>query len=346
MSREDVKTAVQELRSELPSEVIRIGDVELDSEVRDYVSTQCPILDIAIGRTGIPVGRLTTIIGLEAAGKSTLGLHLLAETQRREGIAVLADTEKRYWKERAARLGVDQELLVRLSTNTVEETFDAIRQVIEVARKKMPERLICVVWDSIAGTLAKAELEADYGDIVTAPYGKTVGPGLRKLNPLIAKNRVAVVFINQLREVLDFTGFGRPKLRMVAEKPLTYWSSLKINLNRIKRVGDPKAPTGITVEAQIVKSNIAPTEGHRCVFDIDYLTGIDRAGAALDVAVRFKLVEVKAGGWYAYNGHKFQRGGFAQLYEEDANLRLYIEQLPRAWSDELDAEYRQPKGSR
>lgn len=333
ISTSDLGTAIADLRGHLDPKQVSIGDVDLDSEVRDYVSTQCPLLDIAIGRPGIPVGRLTTIIGLEASGKSTVGLHLLAETQQRGGIAVLADTEKRYWKERAERLGLDQDLLLRLSGETVEEVFDQIHKTIDDVRAVLPDHLITIVWDSLAGTPTNADIKADAGEFITANYSRIVRPALRKLHTKVATQNIALVFINQLSQQIDFGGFGRPKLVMVAEKALTYWSSVKIDLTQVGRLGEKDTPSGIQVKANVVKNTVAPPF-RTCVFEIDFNTGINRYGAALDAAVGCGLIVMK-GGWYKWGERSFRKEDFTPIYDSDEELRLMVAMLPTAWAQLL-----------
>jgi len=328
---------LREIQEATGDERIIVGaGAQLDSKVLEYVSTQCPILDYTFGHPGVPTGRLTTIIGTEASGKSTVGLHLLAETQRRGGIAVLADSERRYWQDRAIRLGIDDDLLLQLQGETLEDVLRQIQTVVKVSREKFPDRLVTIVYDSIAGSPSKADIEADFGDTTVAAHARELSRALRKLHPMIARERVALVVVNQLRHKIEFSRWGKPEMTMLGEKTLNYWTSLKVHLVEAQRLGDPTKPTGIKVKARIVKSTVGDPY-RECMFDIDFQTGIDKVGSALDCAVEVGIIEDNKG-WYAYGGKKFRRDAFGPILEGDAELQERIAKAPTDWQIPLPKE--------
>ena len=312
--------------------VIALGYEPTDSDVGQYLDTQCPMLNYIIGRPGVPVGRLTTVIGLEASGKSTLGLHLLAETQRRGGIAVLVDSERRYWKERAERIGIDHDSLVQLIGDTLEESLRLIEHFIIAVRKENDKIPLTIVYDSVAGSPTVADVEASYSDNIPAKHARVLSIAMRRIHPLISRHNVTLVFINQLRNKIQFGwGGGRPQMVMLGEHPLTYWSSLKIHLQQVQRVGSTDDPTGIVVAAEILKNTTAPPF-RKCQFTIDFMDGIDYVSSALDVALAIGLVEQNRG-WFRVQGEDkpFRRDAFGEVLEQRPDLLEEIQKAPLRW---------------
>lgn len=324
----------EELKKITDRRLLAVGDESLDADVTGYVSTQCPMLNWAIGRPGIPRGRMTTIIGLEASGKSTALLHILAETQRIGGIAALIDAERRHWRERAERIGLDHDRLVQLQGATLEENLELIEKFVRAVRTRDPNIPLTIGYDSVAGSPTKADLDGSYGDAIPAKHARLLAIGMRRIHPLIARERVALVMVNQLRDKLQF-GFtlGRPQMVMLGEHPLTYWSSVKLHLQQAQRLGEADAPTGITVNCEILKNTVAPPF-RKCQFNIDFQTGIDAVGSALDLAVKVGIIEGKSG-WYRYEGYdkSFQRGDFADVLAQHPELQRLIAAAPLLWTE-------------
>lgn len=313
---------------------VSVGDSYNSDKVTDYIDTGCPSLNLAIGRKGIPVGLLTTIVGLEASGKSTLGLHLLANTQAKGGIAVLIDSECRLWRERAERIGIDFDRLVQVRGATLERNLEVIEEIIMTVRKEDTDVPITIVYDSIAGSPTKADIDATYEDSIPARHARVLSVAMRRLCPLAARQQVTLVFINQLRTKISFGySFGKPQMVMVGEHPLTYWSSLKIHLQQAQRLGESDSPTGILVNAEIVKNTIAPPF-KRCQFVIDFKSGIDWVASAFDVALKVGLIEGNRG-WYRVKGEDkpFRKDDFAQVLEQHPDLRQAIIDAPLRWTN-------------
>ncbi len=313
----------------------QIGVEGLESEVSGFVSTQCPMLDYIIGQPGIPKGRLTTIVGQEGSGKSTLALHLLKETQKNGGIGVLADTEHRLWTDRASKIGIDfDNNFIFLRPETLEETMDGVEQVVMGIREEDPEIDVTIVVDSIAGAPTQADLSLKYGETLPASHARLIALALRRIHPLISRERVCLIFVNQLRYKIDFGRWGPPQMVMLAEKSINYHSSLKLYLEQSAKLGDVKSPTGIRVAATVLESRISPREGWKCTFDLDFRTGIDTFGSALDVLVVANAVTF-AGGWYDFEGTKFRRGDFAKIVEKNPTLLEFVQVAPVMWQEEV-----------
>lgn len=310
---------------------VKTGNEVIDSDVSEYISTQCPALNVAIGRPGIPVGRLTTLIGLEASGKSTLALHILIETQKIGGIAVLFDAEKRYDKERGARMGIDNSRLITPNGETLEDMLEQMHALIDAVREETPDRVLTIVLDSVAGSAVRADLDPENNSKIT--HAPVLSAALRPLHAKISKQRVALVFVNQLRHNIVFgPSYGKPDLIMVGEKSLTYWSSLKIMTTQAGRLGDDKQnPYGIMVRAECLKNTVAPPF-RQAIFNVNFQTGVDWMNSALDVAVSVGLV-VQTSAWYKYGdeGKSFQRKDWPELLAEKPELMEMIKAAPLLW---------------
>ena len=189
-----------------------LDDQEDASQVTDFLSTGNVVLDLIISNRpngGYPVGRITEITGLESCGKSLLSAHALAETQRRGGVAVYIDTEYAADPQFLQAIGVDTNKMLLIQKNTVEDIFDKIEEIVALVRKSTKDRLVTIVVDSVAAATTKAELATDNGKDGYAT-GKAIilSKVMRKLTEMIAKQRIVVIFVNQLRQKMGFVGFG------------------------------------------------------------------------------------------------------------------------------------------
>lgn len=275
-----------------------MGDREVDSAIKDWISTQCAMLDLAIsGGKGIPVGRISLIKGRESAGKTALATHILAETQRRGGIAVLLDTEYSYDPDRAKALGVDLPKLIVGQPDTMEEAWGQMFEMIDLIRKTHKDRLVTIVWDSVASSPPEAELK---GEVGAATYGlpaKLVSQGMRNAVKRIASQRICLVFVNQIRDNVGVT-FG-PTTTMIAEHPLMFHSSVVIDLARVEVLATTtatKEPYAIKVRAKVSKNKVAPPF-REAEFLIRFDVGIDRYESLLKAGVKLGIIQV-AGAYY------------------------------------------------
>lgn len=316
---------------------VRLADSELDSDVVDYVSTQAANLNLAIGRPGIPVGRLTTIIGAEASSKSTLADHILAETQRRGGIGVLIDAERTYARDRAERMGIDHSRLVYTEGTTVEGTFELLNGMVDDVREDNPGKLVTVVWDTISGSPTEAELKGEYRP---GEHAKSVSKWMRVIHPKVAKHRLTLVIVNQLRERFDFGGsafLGRSHRKtMIAEKALRYWSSVILDCSQTGRIGEAQQPTGIMAKIYVDKNKVAPPF-RTALVPVDFLHGIDRVACKLEAAKTAGIVEVR-GAWTYYGQDKFQAKNWGRFLGEHPDLEEKLAAAPEAWQVKLREE--------
>lgn len=316
---------------------VSLGEETLDSDVTEWISTQVATLDRAIGRPGIPVGRLTNIYGEEASGKTTLGLHLLAETQRIGGFAILIDSEGRYHREWGERIGVNHDRLIVLRPVTLEETLEEINGVIEEIRNRTLKAPVLIVWDSLAASIPKARLDAGFGDAVVANYGRIMSLELPRIKYQISNQRIALVIINQLRAKLEIGSWSfKPSFTQVANYSLRYYSSLRIFCRSLRKIGDAECPEGMEMEARIEKNDMAPP-WRRATYIIRFDRGIDVVQSALTVAVDLGLVEQR-GGWYRYGGKAFRADDFGEILKADAELQKAIREASLQWMEKKPSQ--------
>jgi recombination protein RecA len=293
------------------------------TNVKDWVSTGNAMLDVAISNRpygGLPVGRITEITGLEQSGKSLLSAHLLAETQRKGGVAVLIDTETAVSREFLEAIGVDISKLLYVSVDTVEGIFEACETIIEQVRKGDKDRLVTIVVDSVAAASTHKELEADYGkDGYATDKAIIISKAMRKITNMIGRQSIALIFTNQLRQKMNAM-FGDPWTTS-GGKALAFHASVRV---RLKNMGQLKAGdriVGIKVRCQVIKNRMGPPLRH-ADFDIFFDRGIDNYGGWLSVMKDAKLVK-QGGAWYEYTDidtgevMKFQSKDFAKLLENE-----------------------------
>jgi recombination protein RecA len=293
------------------------------TNVKDWVSTGNAMLDVAISNRpygGLPVGRITEITGLEQSGKSLLSAHLLAETQRKGGVAVLIDTETAVSREFLEAIGVDVSKLLYVSVDTVEGIFEACETIIEQVRKGDKDRLVTIVVDSVAAASTHKELEADYGkDGYATDKAIIISKAMRKITNMIGRQSIALIFTNQLRQKMNAM-FGDPWTTS-GGKALAFHASVRV---RLKNMGQLKAGdriVGIKVRCQVIKNRMGPPLRH-ADFDIFFDRGIDNYGGWLSVMKDQKLVK-QGGAWYEYTDidtgevFKFQSKDFAKMLENE-----------------------------
>jgi recombination protein RecA len=286
-------------------------------------------LDVAISNRpygGFPVGRICEITGLEQSGKSLLSAHILAETQRKGGVAVLIDTETAVSREYLEAIGVDISKLLYVSVDTVEGIFEACETIIEKVRTGDKDRLVTIVVDSVAAASSKKEMEADYDkDGYATDKAIIISKAMRKITNMIGRQSIALVFTNQLRQKMNAM-FGDPWTTS-GGKALAFHSSVRL---RLKNMGQLKAGdriVGIKVRCQVIKNRMGPPLRH-ADFDIFFDRGIDNYGGWLSVMKDGKIVK-QAGAWYEYididSGEvmKFQSKDFPKMLE-NAELKDQI----------------------
>jgi recombination protein RecA len=296
------------------------GEESTPTDFTDFISTGATMLDIAIANRphgGIAVGRITELTGLEGSGKSLVGASMIADTQKRGGIAVLIDTETAVNAEFYTAIGVNMKKLVYANLITVEDIFDAIVDIIERVRtNEKKDKLVTIVVDSVAAASTKAEIE---GAFAKEGYGMEkaylISKAMRKITGLIGSQRIALVFTNQLRQKLNAPAFSDPWTTS-GGKAIAFHASTRIRLSQTGKLKDSDGNiVGVSVKADIVKNRLGPPH-RKAEFNIYFNRGIDDNSSWLDVLSDIGVVK-KSGSWYTYEDIKFQSKEFASVLEAD-----------------------------
>jgi len=306
------------------------GSNATPTDIKEFISTGSSVLDLAIANRpngGVAVGRITEINGLESSGKSLIGTHILSETQKRGGVAVYIDTETSVSREWLETIGVDVSKLLYLHVETVEDIFECIESIIVKIRESDRDRLVSILVDSLAGASTKVEMEADFEkDGWATSKAIIVSKAMRKITQMIGRERIALVFTNQLRQKLGVM-FGDPWTTS-GGKALPFHASTRIrlkNMGQIK-VGAKNDVIGMKCRAQIIKNRLGPPLRH-ADFNLYFDSGIDDKGSWLQVLKDHKLLKI-AGAWYTleYKGKdiKFQSKDFEKKLEENDGLKEYL----------------------
>jgi recombination protein RecA len=286
----------------------------------ETVSTGSLSLDLALGG-GVPKGRIIEIYGPESSGKTTLAYHVIAEAQKKGGIAAFIDAEHALDPEYARNIGVDTEKLLISQPDTGE-------QALEIAETLVRSNSIDVlVVDSVAALVPKAEIEGDMGDSHMGLQARLMSQALRKLTGIISKSNTVVIFINQIRMKIGVM-FGNPETTSGGQA-LKFFSSVRMDIRRSEQLKDGENVIGNRVKVKIVKNKVAPPF-RTAEFDIMYNEGISKPGEIIDLGVKYGLVG-KAGAWYEYSGEKIGQGREAakQFLKDNGKIAVEIESKVR-----------------
>jgi len=280
------------------------GDEDSPCNVDEWISTGSTMVDLAISNRpngGFPVGRITEITGLEASGKSLLAAHALVSTQKKDGLAVYIDTENAVSREFLEAIGLDLEKMLYVPLETIEDIFESIETIVESVRKASKKRLVTIVVDSIMGASTKVEMAGDYDkDGWATTKAILLSKAMRKITNMIGRERVCLIFTNQLRTRLGVS-FGDP-WTTAGGKAVAFHSSVRL---RLKSVGQIKLKVegrdeilGMQTRCQVIKNRMGPPL--RSVdYDIYFDSGIDDYGSWLEVMKNYNLV-TQAGAWYTW----------------------------------------------
>ena len=274
------------------------------TDIKDFVSTGSTLLNLAISNKpngGIAVGRITEINGLESSGKSLIGAHILAETQRKGGVAVYIDTETSVSREFLEAIGIDVGNMLYVHLETVEDIFEAIEKIVVKIRESERDRLVTILVDSLAGASTHSELEGDFEKDGWAT-GKAIiiSKAMRKITQMIGRQKIALVFTNQLRQKLGVM-FGDPWTTS-GGKALPFHASTRIRLKNLGQIKDKKTNTiGMKMRAQVIKNRLGPPMRH-ADFNLYFESGIDDDGSWLQVLKDHKLLK-QGGAWYTMKNH-------------------------------------------
>ena len=306
------------------------GDTKAPSEVRGWVKSGSSMLDLAISNReegGFPVGRITEITGLEASGKSLLAAHALANTQKQGGLAVYIDTENAVSREFLEAIGLDLEKMLYVPLETIEDIFEAIESIVESIRKSNKDRLVTIVVDSVMGASTKIEMAKEYDkDGYATSKAIILSKGMRKLTNMIGREKICLIFTNQLRTRLG-VAFGDPYTTS-GGKAIPFHASVRLRLKsvgqiKVKKDGVDQA-IGIKTRCQVVKNRMGPPL-KTVDYDIYFESGIDDFGGWLNIMKQFKLVNT-AGAWYTFvrtdgSEVKFLSKDFEKKLEEVPGLK-------------------------
>lgn len=288
----------------------------------DFIPTGSLDLDIALGIGGIPKGRIIEVYGPESSGKTTVALHVIAESQKRGGIAAFIDAEHALDPGYARKLGVDVENLVISQPDTGEQALEIAEALVRSGAVDI------VVVDSVAALVPKAEIEGDMGDSHMGLQARLMSQALRKLAGAINKSQTTCIFINQLREKIGVM-FGNPETT-TGGRALKFYASVRMDVRRIDTIKQGDEILGNRTRVKIVKNKVAPPF-KQAEFDIMYGQGISKEGNILDAGVSAEIVK-KSGSWYSYGEHRLGQGreNSKDFLKENPDISLEIENKVRA----------------
>jgi recombination protein RecA len=277
----------------------------------EAISTSSISLDAALGVGGVPRGRIIEIYGPESSGKTTICLHIIAEAQKKGGLAAFIDTEHALDTGYAKKLGVDVENLLVSQPEYGEQALEIVETLVR------SNALDIIVVDSVAALTPRAEIEGEMGDSHMGLQARLMSQALRKLTSAVSKSNISLMFTNQLRDKIGVM-FGSPETT-TGGKALKFYASVRMDVRRIAQIKDGTNVIGNRTKVKVVKNKVAPPF-KEVEFDIIYNEGISKLGDLVDTAVNMEIIK-KAGAWFSYNDQRMQgREGVKNLLIENPEL--------------------------
>ncbi|GMT45408.1 MAG: protein RecA [bacterium] len=306
--------------------IMRLGATSV--EKIPSISTGSIGLDFALGVDGIPKGRVTEIFGPESSGKTTLALHVIAEAQKKGGIAAFIDAEHAFDRYYAAKLGVNVEDLLMAQPDNGEQALEITDNLIRSGA------IDVIVIDSVAALTPRSEIEGEMGDSKMGLQARLMSQALRKLTANISKTNTICIFINQLREKIGIV-FGNPETT-TGGNALKFYASVRLDIRRISQIKDTDEVRGNRVRVKVVKNKVAPPF-RKAEFDIMYGEGISKIGEIIDIGVDKDIIK-KSGSWFSYGETKLGQGREAvkKILSDNPDLMEELETKIKAALAESD----------
>ena len=277
--------------------IMKLGDATVNTDL-EVIPTGCLSLDLALGVGGVPRGRIMEIYGPESSGKTTVALHIIAEAQKRGGVAAFIDAEHALDAVYAKNLGVNTDELYISQPDTGEQALDICESLVRSSAVDV------IVVDSVAALTPKAEIEGDIGGSHVGLLARLMSQALRKLTAITSRSKTCVIFINQLREKVGVM-FGNPETTP-GGRALKYFASLRLDIRKADSLKDGDGIIGNRTKCKVVKNKVAPPF-RVAEFDIIYGKGISQEGCLIDLGVEFGVLK-KSGAWFSYKDDKVAQG--------------------------------------
>ena len=301
--------------------IMKLGDYKVNQDL-EFIPTGCLSLDLALGVGGVPRGRILEIYGPESSGKTTVALHIIAETQKAGGVAAFIDAEHALDAQYAHALGVDTNELYLSQPDTGEQALDICESLVRSSAVDV------IVVDSVAALTPKAEIEGDMGDTHVGLLARLMSQALRKLTAITNRSKTCVIFINQLREKVGVM-FGNPETTP-GGKALKYFASLRLDIRKADALKSDSNIIGNRAKCKVVKNKVAPPF-KVAEFDIIYGEGISQEGCLIDLGLEYGILS-KSGAFFYYNEEKVAQGR--------EKMRDNLKNNPEV-KDELDTKIRE-----